>query len=62
MASFLVSQSVDFAIQAHVVAGADRVPEVLATMRSDLERLQEAVQEQGWGNLTAVPPSFFEDG
>jgi hypothetical protein len=44
-----------------VVACPDQVPQVLAAMRSDLERLQEAVAEEGWGNLTAVPGNFFED-
>jgi hypothetical protein len=60
MASFLVSQSVDFAIQAHVVACPGKVAEVMASMRSDLEHLQEAVAQEGWGNLSAVPANFFE--
>ena len=60
MASYLVSQSVDFAVQAHLVACADAVPEVVADMRKDLEQLQEAVADEGWGNLMPVPPDFFE--
>jgi len=60
MAGFLVTQSVDFAVQAHVVACPNKVPEVLAAMRHDAERLQEAVASEGWGNLTAVPWDFFE--
>jgi hypothetical protein len=60
MAGFLVTQSVDFAVQAHLVACPEQVSEVLAAMRRDLESLQEAVQQEGWGNLTQVPVDFFD--
>jgi hypothetical protein len=60
MAAYLAAQSVDFAVQAHLVAGPDVVPEVLTAMRADLELLQEAVERGGWGNLTPVAAEFFE--
>jgi hypothetical protein len=59
MAAFLVSQSVDFAIQAHVIAHPDLAGDFIAAMRTDLERLQEAVEKEGWGNLMPVPAHFF---
>jgi hypothetical protein len=60
MAAYLAAQSVDFAIQAHLVADPALVPEVVAAMRADLELLQEAVASEGWGNLMPVGPEFFE--
>ncbi len=59
MASYLASQSVDFAIQAHRVACPDQLDDVVAAMRADLEQVQEAVEREGWGNLTPVPARFF---
>jgi hypothetical protein len=59
MAAYLAAQSVDFAIQAHLVAGAELVADAMAAMRGDLEQLQEAVTSEGWGNLMPVSPEFF---
>jgi hypothetical protein len=59
MASYLATQSVDFAVQAYLVADAELVPEVLGAMRDDLERLQQAMEHEGWGNLTPVPVDVF---
>jgi hypothetical protein len=59
MASYLATQSVDFAIQAYLVADPELVPEVLAAMREDLERLQQAMEHERWGNLTPVPVDVF---
>jgi hypothetical protein len=60
MAAFLVCQSVDFAIQAHVTADPDAAPAVIQAMRDDWQLLQDAVEEEGWGNLMPVPPDFFD--
>lgn len=59
MAAYLASQSVDFAIQAYVVGGPDLVAEIIGAMREDLERIQEAVEHERWGNLTPVPVDLF---
>jgi hypothetical protein len=60
MAAYLAAQSVDFALQAHIVACPDQVPEVIEAMRQDLEALQDAVLREGWGNLSPMPVDFFE--
>jgi hypothetical protein len=60
MASYLASQSVDFAIQAHLVASAETLAEVIAAMRDDLEMLQTAMAREGWGNLSPMPVDLFE--
>jgi hypothetical protein len=59
MAAYLAAQSVDFAIQSHLVAGPEHVGDAIAAMRGDLELLQEAVSSEGWGNLMPVAPDFF---
>jgi hypothetical protein len=59
MAAYLAAQSVDFALQAHLVAGEELMADAMAVMRADLEQLQEAVASEGWGNLMPVSPDFF---
>jgi hypothetical protein len=60
MAAYLAMQSIDFAVQAHIVACPDVVADLHAAMRADLELLQEAIEQEGWGNLSRVPADFFE--
>jgi hypothetical protein len=60
MASYLAAQSIDFAVQAHIVACPDDVATATEAMRQDLEALQDAVVKEGWGNLSPMPVDFFE--
>jgi hypothetical protein len=57
-AAHLVNLSVDFAIHAHRVAGAD-TPQAPAGMRDDLQRLRQAAQRGRWTDQTPVPADFF---
>jgi hypothetical protein len=59
MAAYRVVQSIDSAVHAYLVADPESVPEIIGAMRADLERLQDAVVKEGWGNLMPVAPDFF---